>query len=113
MNNIKIHDKTISDIFSSGEIAFRIIVYSRRPPKIKEKGMVTTFEEYKEKLFTHQYTPLLFIIGLPQRLAYLYGCLNYSFDQHHESEYVFIWRKLGERIWRLWFTVYPYEDSVE
>ena len=74
--------------------------------------MVTTKNDYEKKLYTHKYNPILFLIGLHLRLAYLYGCLNITFQQSREEKFVFWWRKIRTNRWEKWFTVKRYHDSI-
>lgn len=97
--------------FIQGTFVFKITAHTT-DEETREVGMVNTKEDYEKKLHTHKYNPILFLIDLPLRLAYLYGCLNVSFQQTRDEEFVFWGRKIGENEWKKWFTVKKYRDSV-
>jgi len=110
--NIDIIDDKIVDEFSKGDIVFKI----EAAPNIEEErrpvGMVNTKEDYEKRLRTHFYDPILFVCRLPLRLAYLYGCLNHSFNAHQTDYFYFSWRRLRETVWNDWFIVHPYTESI-
>jgi hypothetical protein len=106
MENIKNIDSAVSKNFPNGNIVF--IIYENE----KIKGMVNTKEDYEKKLFTHQYNPLLFIVPLHVKIAYLYGCLNYQYQISNGNTYRIMWREIKKDEWRLWFTVIPYQEVL-
>ncbi len=108
--NIKVLDEKISQRFTRDEVVFRIEAISY--DKNRDMYMVTTRKDYDKKLYTHLYNPLLFVVDLPLRLAYLYGCLNTSFRQLQQEKYIFYWREIGSIEWNEWFIVNPYEDVI-
>ncbi len=112
MKNIMISDKNISERFKKGDVVFKIISSSINDSGPKDYTMVTANEEYEYRLYQHEYTPLLYIINFPTRLAYLYGCLNHEYMKKKDVVYEFWWREINTNNWSLWFTVYPYMDSV-
>jgi hypothetical protein len=101
----------IENEFRKGNIVFKITAHTT-DGDTREIGMVNTKEDYERKLYTHKYLPVLFLVELPLRLAYLYGCLNVVFRRSRNEEYVFWWRKIGENRWEKWFTVKRYNDSI-
>lgn len=103
---IKIYDPGIKDSFSSGEAVF---IISKNDTKI---GIVTTYTDYLKKIKSHLYNPLLFQVSFTTRLAYLYGCLNHSFEEPQKSTYTFLWRKIGSQEWKVWFEVIPEKDEI-
>jgi len=112
--NIETHttpEDNVSSDFAAGNVVFKLTAHAP-DGGTRETGMVTTKEDYEKKLYTHKYSPVLFLIELPLRLAYLYGCLNLSFRQSRDEEYVFWWRKVGENEWKRWFTAKRYRDSI-
>lgn len=113
--SIEVVDKNIINEFPNGEIVFRITARntSGELPISNERNVhiVTSLEDYKKKMHSHLYTPLLFTCNLPTRLAYLYGCLNYSYNHPRSEIYTFWWRKIGTDDWNIWFRVNPYTDS--
>ena len=90
----------ICERFSRGEIVFRIEAVSPNVGIEKDVHMVTTKDEYEKKLYTHLYNPILFIVDLPTRLAYLYGCLNLKFRQPQKEIYTFYWREINSNDWK-------------
>ena len=130
--SIKIFDESTSERFARGDVVFKITSFEGNTPgregdipykegdipykegdiPYKEYRMVTTKDDSEEKAYTHIYIPLLFLVDLPTRLAYLYGCLNHNFKRSRKDIYIFWWRKIGTNEWKKWFGVYPYEDIV-
>ncbi len=113
--SIEIVDKNITDRFFSGEIVFRITacnaVSDLQVTHERNVNIVTSLEDYKKKLHSHLYTPLLFTCDFPTRMAYIYGCLNYSYGQPRSEIYTFWWRKIGTDEWDVWFKLNPYNDQ--
>ena len=114
--SIEVVDKNITNEFSNGEIVFRITALSIPSEELPERNernvhIVTSLEDYKKKLDSHLYTPLLFTCNLPTRLAYLYGCLNYNYNQPRTDTYTFWWREMYTDNWDIWFKVNPYSDA--
>lgn len=103
---IDVEDTTGVAKFLSKEIVFRIIINTI---PIIDVGVATTFDDYQKKYQSHEYTPLLSLCGLPLRLAYLYGCLNFKKDDMRPG-FTFLMREIGKNIWSRWFTVHPYKD---
>ena len=104
--------KDIHKKFLQGDVVVKILTGSRETNDTRECGMVNSKEDYEKKLYTHSYQPLLFIIDIHLRLAYLYGCLNRQFKNTKNEEYRFMWRKIGTNEWREWFKVKAYIDNV-
>jgi len=102
----------IMKLFSSGTIVFKIIATNIINNKSREMGMVTTNHDYEKRILQHRYNPLLFQLSFEKRLAYLYGCLNNSFQKPKNEKYDFYWRMIGRHEWNIWFTVYPYVDEM-
>lgn len=109
--NPKGSGENLESSFRQGTIVFKATACVAEG-EFKDVGMVITKEDYEKKLYTHKYNPILFLVDLPLRLSYLYGCLNVSFGQSREEDFVFWWRKIGENEWREWFTVKRYRDSI-
>ena len=99
-------------LFSSGSLVFKIIATNIINNKSREMGMVTTNHDYEKRLLQHRYNPLLFQLPFEKRLAYLYGCLNNSFQKPKNEKYDFYWRVVGRHEWNNWFTIYPYVDEM-
>ena len=97
-------------LFSRGELVFKVI--EKRDGKTKYETMVTTMKDYEYILSSHQFTPLLFVCGFPERMAYLYGCLNNELHTPKTSKYIFYSRRIGEKEWKRWFTVEPYTEEI-
>lgn len=114
--NIKVHNTTIVDNFQQGNVVFKIqsipMNKTSGDDKPKDIYMVTEYDDVIQKLNHHQYTPLLYLVPFITKLAYLYGCLNYSYNQKKNEKYVFYWRTIGTQIWSKWFTVLPYNDTI-
>lgn len=105
------HDPLISNRFCRGEVVFKITAVSVNDPVVeRDIHMVTTNDRYEEQIGSHQYTPLLFVVPLPVRLAYLYECLNRRFEKPRSEYFVFWWRTIGDVTWDKWFTVDPYVE---
>lgn len=99
---------SIQNDFEEGKVVLKIVRGEKRSPV----GMVISSEDYERRLSTHQYQPLLFILNIRLRLAYLYGCLNHQYRAPKSETNIFMWRKIGCDEWREWFRIDPYEDSV-
>ncbi len=108
---ILVYDETITSLFSSGQIVFyisKIDVHKQIPIT----GEITK-EQYEAILYKHQYTPLLFMTPLPQRLAYLFGCCNEKFNIPRDSIFIFYFKyKHSKSEWNKWFTIEPHRDSI-
>nr|QBK86014.1 MAG: hypothetical protein LCMAC101_06090 [Marseillevirus LCMAC101] len=112
--SIEVVDKNIAGRFPGGEIVYRITAcdaISDSQVIDRNVNIVTSLEDYKKKLHSHLYSPLLFICDFPTRIAYLHGCLNYSFNQPRSEVYTFWWREIGTDQWDVWFRVKPHNDS--
>ena len=109
--NIIINCPNIESNFLNGTIVFKVTEGLHLSDE-NTIGIVTTVEDYKRKLFSHQYSPILFLISFYQQLAYLYGCLNLEFEKTRNKTFSFWWRKLRTKQWNLWFSVGPYRDPL-
>ena len=103
---IHVINKDIVDRFISNNVVF--IIKDSDGCNI---DMVNTHENYKDKLKSHEYTPLLFKVDIFTRLSYLYGCLNFEYNKHRTEIYTFWWREIGDDNWREWFVVSPEKDE--
>jgi hypothetical protein len=108
---VQIVDLNVEELFSHRYILFKI---ETEYPNGKKhiKGMVNRYTDYEKRLYTHLYNPLLYIVDVPTRLAYLYGCLNTSYKITSRITYHFYWRRRGEKIWNVWFIVHPYLENI-
>lgn len=106
-------EENISSLFTRGDIVFKIASSFQRGDRtiFRDVSIVTTKEDYENRLYSHQYNPLLFTVSMPMRLGYLYGCLNRTYRQPREETFVFYWRELGKDEWRPWFRIRPYLES--
>lgn len=106
---ITLLDEEPSKQFAGGTIVFILF------EEDKINGMVNTKEDYDMKLQTHIFLPILFVIPLHIRIAYLFDCLHreYSPDagKYPTKKLTMKWRYIGESGWKDWFEVIPYEDS--
>lgn len=106
---ITLVDEEPSKNFEEGNVVF--ILFEDE----KIKGMVNTKEDYDMKIETHLFIPLLFVIPLHIRIAYLFDCLHREYSPHSETypnkKIVVKWRYIGENGWKDWFEVCPYKDS--
>lgn len=115
--------------FSAGDIAFRITEHKSLPCSVEnlkngsyhlthdfsyvgvEYCIVNTHEEYEKKLYTHNYSPILFSSTLPTRIAYLYDCLNKNFRTPRENSFIAWYRVIGTNVWKPWFVVPRYVEN--
>jgi len=104
-------DASVSGKFVSKKAVFMITASEENSDERQSINMVTTFDDYNSKLFSHKYTPLLFEVNLVTRLAYLYGCLNVEYGVPRDKTYTFWWRCIGENGWQKWFIVHPYREK--
>lgn len=110
--NIEIHQRELIDEFITGNIVFRIVSEDLNTGELREEGIVTTYDHYREKLRSHLYLPIIFFCDIYVQLAYLHGCLNFEFGKPRERKFIFLWRRIGEDLWGDWFTIHPYEDRI-
>lgn len=103
---IRVNDKDATKHIIEGNYAFKITTKSG-----KQIGIVGTYKDYEQKLYSHSYSPLLYAVNFPTRLAYLYGCLNRKLNEKREESFVFMWRKIGTDEWQKWFEVIPHTDE--
>ena len=104
--DIEVYNKELVSKFIDGEIVFKIT-------SIKgDIGMVTAYNDYKNKVDTHQYIPFLFLLTFYQQAAYTYGCMNRSYQKPRDRKFIFWWRKLRTKEWNKWFVVNPYTESL-
>lgn len=106
------HDSSVVSAFMRGDVVFKISAMAEGVPS-RDVHMVVNREDYEKRMSSHQYTPLLFMVPLPTRLAYLYECLNRRFKKVRDENFVFWWRSLGRNEWVKWFTVSPYTEDHE
>ena len=105
-------EESLFSKFSRGEVVFKIITVDLKDGIFKDLGMVNTKEDYEKKLSIHMYQPLLFVIDLELRMAYLYDCLNRQFKNTRDEEFIFVYREIGKNEWYEWFKVKSYTDRV-
>ena len=108
--SVEVHDDAIAPAFTRGDVVFKISAVTSDGTS-RDVHMVVNREDYEKRLSSHQYTPLLFMLPLPQRLAYLYECLNRRYKRTRTEQFVFWWRFLGRNEWTKWFTVKPYTED--
>ncbi len=112
--DVEVHSSNLVSEFMAGDIVFKITAIKAGDIEgvSRDIGMVTTKDDYEQKLCSHQYNPLLFLVDFYQQLAYLYGCLNHKFHKPRDSDFFFWWRKIRTKEWKPWFTVTHYEESM-
>lgn len=79
----------------------------------RDVGMVNTYDDYRQKLESHVYTPLLYAVSLEQRIAYLYGCMNRKPTTPRDEIFRVYYRRKGTDEWMRWFSILPSRDNVE
>lgn len=107
---IDIVNNKLMNSFIKGNIVFKIT--SVKNFIIKDVSVATSFEDYKNKLNSHLYNPLLYTCNMYLRLAYLFGCLNYEPLRTRDESFTFWWRVIGQDEWKVWFKVQPYQDNL-
>jgi hypothetical protein len=95
--------------FSRGEIVLRLQTESKG--KRTDVGMVISNEDFENRLSTHLYNPLLYIVDFHLKLSYLYGCLHHT-PASNSKVCVFQYREVGRDVWKDWFRICPYADSI-
>jgi len=103
---IRVLDKEATKHVKNEEYAFKVMT-----KKDKQVGIVCTYKDYEQKLYSHAYSPLLYSVNFPTKLAYLHGCLNRKLNEKREDTFVFMWRKIGTDEWYKWFEVLPHVDD--
>lgn len=104
-------ESIVSERFEKGEIVIKL-TRAKEGECSEQVGMVITKEDYHKRLYSHDYMPLIYIVDLEYRLAYLFGCLNYKFRKTGDYTYTFWWRAIHTNHWHKWFHVPPYSDSI-
>jgi hypothetical protein len=112
MSQIVVANNDLADKVRRGEAVFRIISYSLDGTIIRDLTVLNTYDNVRHLVQTHRYMPLLYTVELPMLIAYLYGCLNLTEDFRHDVKFVVMGRLLGEREEAVWFTVFPYYNSI-
>lgn len=120
---ITIIDNEIGSYFvNQKDIIFKITSHNIEKPDIIKYSdsdllysgenyvIATTFQEFKEILLSHEYSPILFISNIQTVIAYLYGCLNFEFNANRPSIFIIWWRKKNTDKWYIWFYVERYKD---
>lgn len=74
--------------------------------------MVSTFNDYKQKLENHVYTPLLYKLNFQDRIAYLFGCLNYEYGITRQEIFEVYFRKVSTKTWKIWYVIKPTLDLI-
>ena len=108
MPEIEIINSAATKAFCEGEAVIKIT--TEHPSR--DYRMVTTRRDYEELLTTHHYTPLLYMLTLPQRLAYIFGCVNMTPNAPRCETFMFWWRMVGTPEWKQWFRVLPSSDEI-
>lgn len=108
MNNkfIEIIDSYPSLHFSEGEIVFKIMISD------EQMHIASTKYHYENLMMNHKYNPLLYLVPLETRLAYIFGCLNTRFGNSSQHIFTFHWRKINTHDWHDWFKVHPYSEEL-
>jgi len=102
-------ESNIKDEFKNGKCVVKIIKIHAHTGESHQLGIVINNDKYVKKLKSHEYTPLLYMVDLPSRLAYLFGC----FDVEYSSDHIFeiLYREVGSNDWKIWFTISPQPDD--
>jgi len=108
--SVNSHIEKIVEKIKEGTYVFKVMSY--RNLEETPIDMVSTYKDYEKKLYSHVYTPLLYIVSIHARIAYLYGCLNCFPNTKRKETFKVLWREIGKDDWNIWFEVRPYEDDV-
>ena len=99
----------VKNKFIDGKCVVKIMRTHLNTHKSYQLGIVINNDKYLKKLKSHEYTPLLYALDLPMRIAYLYGCFDVEYSSDHEHEILV--RDIGSNEWRLWFKILPQLDD--
>jgi hypothetical protein len=98
---MKIHTLIPDEDFVKGEFVFKLSTQTVNGD-YNYLSIIATYQDYIKKLFKHHYTPLIYLLPIPLRIAYLYDC----FDKKSDFKNFTFWvRKIGTEMWMKWFTV--------
>jgi hypothetical protein len=107
---IEMKDGGAESLFLQGKAVFKITSSTSHTKGVRDVFMVTDTDEYFKKFLAHQYSPLLSIVPIYVKLAYLYDCLNRTSGSTRSEQFTFWWRIIGKDEWKIWFIVNPYND---
>ena len=102
----------IATDFIAGNVVLKIKGVNRETGVERTVGMVITNEDFEKRLYSHKYNPILFMVSIHLRIAYLFGCLNLSFREPRKENFLVLYRKIKTDEWKLWFSVNSYYDSM-
>ena len=103
-------DENIVEKLKAGLYVFKVVSLQNAAETIV--SMVSTYKDYERKLCSHSYTPLLYLVDIRKRIAYLYGCLNRFPNTKRVETFKVFWREVGKDEWNEWFVIEPYEDEI-
>ena len=109
--HIDIHDEDVINVFREGSCVFKIIAQSK-DGSTRQVHIANDKHTFIRRLRSHKYNPLLYVVDIYHRLAYLYDCLNRNFNEPRNEIFIFLWRrKHKSNKWSKWFTVNPSIDD--
>ena len=106
-----LHTRDLEKDFLNENLVFKCSSFSENGELEVPVGMVCSYQNYIKKIALHPYTPLLYLVPIPVRIAYLYDCFNEQFGKPKNNIFVFMARYIGTNNWIKWFSVKPYLDN--
>ena len=103
--------QTIEQRFIKGNVVIKITEICNKSRE-KDYGMVITYKDYEKMLANQNYNPLLFLVGMKKRIAYVNKCFNKKYMKPRNRVFKFYWREINTNEWYHWFSVKPYLEDV-
>ncbi len=101
--------RVFENLFKSGSVVVKI--QSIENGVVKDKSLPIDYDEYRKRLETHKYTPLLYIVEFPILFCYLFDLLNRSPNTSRTETFTCVWRVIGKDEWKELFQIDPYVDN--
>jgi len=108
MNSLTEIDKGISASFQQGLHVIKITTASNKI--IVHASLISDFLKRVKEL---PYNSLFYVAPLFIKVAYVYGCLNSSYNKSKGETITCYTRKLNTDTWDEWFVVNPYLDDTQ
>lgn len=112
-----INNESVPNLFQNSDVIVKVLQQQANDPKSETKEIhIVRSADYERALYNRAYNACLYLLPLPQRMAYLFGCTNVNFREKSKYRYLFYFKPVKDvdvpENWSLWFSVEPYQDSV-
>lgn len=98
--------------FYEDKRVFKIVSTHTITGEVRHHEMVNTVHDYRKRLESHVYTPLIYKLSLQDRIGYLYGCFNIYFGNKRTEKFNVYSRLIGTNAWEEWFEITPSFDKI-